>query len=82
MMPDTPTELVATALADHARFKHVAVELERRMPDADAADALVEAYRANEAPPWLAVHLLGCIGHEVGYATPMSQGSCRLPLNG
>ncbi|WP_104985660.1 hypothetical protein [Sorangium cellulosum] len=69
MMSDTSTQLVAMVLADHGRFKHVAAELERRAPDADAAGALVEAYRAEEAPPWLAAHLLGCIGHEAGYAT-------------
>ncbi|WP_437607670.1 hypothetical protein WMF20_43370 [Sorangium sp. So ce834] len=68
MMSDTSTKLVAAALADHARFKHVAAELGRRAPDADAAGALVDAYRAGEAPPWLVAHLLGCIGHEVGYA--------------
>ncbi|MDC3979815.1 hypothetical protein [Polyangium jinanense] len=69
MMSDTSTKLVTTAIANHARFKDVAAELERRTPDADAASALVEAYRAEEAPPWLAAHLLGCIGHELGYAT-------------
>ncbi|HVK63645.1 MAG TPA: hypothetical protein VM694_04185 [Polyangium sp.] len=69
MMSDTSTKLVAIAIADRGQFKHVAAELERRTPDADAASALVEAYRAEEAPPWLAAHLLGCIGHELGYAT-------------
>ncbi|MGK3991101.1 hypothetical protein WME99_49090 [Sorangium sp. So ce136] len=69
MMSDTSSKLVATALADHRRFKHVAAELERRVPDADAASTLVQAYRVGEAPPWLAAYLLGCIGHEVGYAT-------------
>lgn len=68
MTTDTSTELVATALVDHAMFKHVAAELERRVPDADAAGALIDAYRVGAAPPWLVAHLLGCIGHEVGYA--------------
>ncbi|XXX82471.1 hypothetical protein WMF30_27330 [Sorangium sp. So ce134] len=69
MMSDSSSKLVATALTDHGRFKHVAAELERRAPDADAASAVEQAYRAGEAPPWLAAYLLGCIGHEVGYAT-------------
>lgn len=62
------TKLVAAALANHAGFKHVAEELERRAPDADAAKALVDAHHAGTAPSWLVAHLLGCIGHEIGYA--------------
>ena len=60
-------ELTQRAVEDHALFKRAGQQLEAMLPDREAAQLLVTAFRAGIAPGWLAAYLLGCNGHEVGY---------------
>jgi len=61
-------ELVEKVLSNDALFKLAARELESLSPDLRAAEVLIEAFRGGRAQPWLTAYLLGCIGHEAGYA--------------
>lgn len=78
--PSELRALRADALAQRAidredRFKDVVGEFERRRhlpPDESAAAAVVSAYAAGRAPPWLAAVLIGAIRHPVGYPTVLS----------
>ena len=53
-------ELVERATTKIAFFKDVGAELGRRSPDDDATAALIEAYRSERMPAWMAAYLLGC----------------------
>jgi len=59
---------VKKAIANHAYFKIASRDLEKLAPDAAATQALIEAFRGRSAPAWLVAHLLGCNGHDDGYA--------------
>lgn len=63
------SELVDKALSDHSLFKAVGAELERRDSDEGAVQRLISAFRDGQAPAWLTAHLLGCMGHDIGYDT-------------
>ena len=65
----TAIELVDKAVQNRTCFKIVSPKLEALPPDKTAANKLISAYRAGKSPPWLTAHLLGCVGHSVGYAT-------------
>ena len=65
----SPEGLVELALERRMVFKFVGIELGSRAPDAGAARRLVSEYADGDAEPWMTAHLLGCIGHELGYAT-------------
>jgi hypothetical protein len=65
---DAP-DLVKHAVREHLSFKHVVDELKKRPPSKAAAEAVIEAYRRGDAPPWLAAVLLGKCRDRVGYAT-------------
>lgn len=62
-------ELVDAAIEDRTRFKKIAAELESMQPDEHAARNLISAFRSRRCEPWLTAHLLGCIGHRLGYET-------------
>ena len=61
--------LVDLVLESHLLFKFVGAELDQRPPSEAAAQKLVDAYQSGNAEPWFTAHLLGCVGHEVGYDT-------------
>ncbi len=65
----SPEELIELVLETNARFKLVGIELQQRAPSEAAAQRLIDAYEAGDAEPWFTAHLLGCVGHEVGYDT-------------
>jgi len=60
--------IVSQVAANHAYFKLAAVDLEKLKPDPGATHALIEALRDGTAPAWMVAHLLGCSGHDDGYA--------------
>src|SRR5437867_2218820 len=64
--------LIETVIEDRTSFKKVGPQLESLPPDQQAVDRLVAAYRDGRIPGWLAVYLLGCVGHVAGYETGMS----------
>ena len=69
MADESAAELVDRAIENVMAFKRVALLLDDLSPDREAADRLVRAFEEERAAPWLTAHLLGCIGHEAGYAT-------------
>ncbi len=62
-------ELVDQAIESSRYFKIVSRAFEGRAPSAPAAERLIAAWEAGEAPAWLTAHLLGRIGHDLGYGT-------------
>ena len=64
--------LIDAVIEDRTSFKQVGPQLELLPGDQLAVDRLVAAYRDGKIPGWLAVYLLGCVGHVGGYATGMS----------
>jgi hypothetical protein len=64
--------LIDAIVADDSSFKQVGRQLELLPPSQEAADRLVAAYREGRLEGWLAVYLLGCIGHAAGYETGKS----------
>lgn len=70
--PDAPSEdLVAAVLGRHALIKDVGPILEGRAPSESSAGLVVSRYEGATCPPWLAAHLLGCIGHSLAYDTAL-----------
>lgn len=65
-------DLVDAVIEDRKSFKKAGRELESLPPDPEAVDRLITAYRDGKTPGWLAVYLLGCVGHTNGYETAMS----------
>lgn len=57
------------AVENWACFKKASENLLKLPADELAAAYLTNAYEKELAPPWLTAHLLGCIGHELGYST-------------
>lgn len=68
MASNQALQIVDRVVANHASFKFAARDLEALAPDRSAVEALIGAWRSGTAPPWLVAHLLGCIGHDAGYA--------------
>jgi len=64
--------LIDAVIEDRILFKKVGSQLESLPPDQEAADRLVDAYRDERIEGWLAVYLLGCVGHVSGYETGKS----------
>src|SRR5436190_863511 len=64
--------LIDAVIEDRKSFKKVGPEPELLPPDQGAVDRLVAAYRDGRIPGWLAVYLLGCVGHVAGYETGKS----------
>jgi len=64
--------LIDAVIEDRRSFKQVGPQLELLPPDQRSVDRLVAAHRDGSIPGWLAVYLLGCVGHVAGYATGMS----------
>src|SRR5262245_10947877 len=64
--------LIDAVIEDRASCKKVGPQLELLAPDREAVDRLIAAYRDGRIPGWLAVYLLGCIGHVAGYETGKS----------
>lgn len=64
--------LIDAVIEDRTSFKRVGPQLELLPPDQEAVDRLVAAYRDGTIPGWLAVYLLGCVGHVAGYETAKS----------
>jgi hypothetical protein len=64
--------LIEAVIEDRTSFKISGPKLESLPPDQQAVDRLVAAYRDGRIPGWLAVYLLGCVGHVGGYQTGMS----------
>ena len=65
-------ELVEYALRDSANFKQVDTVLAQRESDPAAAELLIVAFAAGNAPAWLTAYLLGQIGEACGYAIARS----------
>ncbi len=53
-------------------FKEAGGQLEALPPDHRAVDRLVAAYCDQRIEGWIAVYLLGCVGHTSGYDTAVS----------
>jgi len=65
----TPIEVVERVIEHHQFFKAASHDLEASLADESAAIKLTRAYHDGKAPPWMTAHLLGCIGHRVGFET-------------
>jgi hypothetical protein len=66
-----PKELVALAVERHHHFKEVVLELRSRPPDPDATAAVLAAWAAGAAPPWLTAVLLGAARDPAGYSAAL-----------
>jgi hypothetical protein len=64
--------LINAVIEDRTSFKKAGPQLELLLPDQEAVDRLVAAYRDGRIPGWSAVYLLGCVGHVAGYETGKS----------
>jgi hypothetical protein len=64
--------LIDAVIEDRTSFKKVGRQLELLPPDPEAVERLVAAYHDGRIPGWLAVYLLGCVGHVAGYETGKS----------
>jgi len=64
--------LIDAVIEDRRSFKQVGPQLELLPPDQRSVDRLVAAHHDGRIPGWLAVYLLGCVGHVAGYATGKS----------
>lgn len=59
--------LVERALRNELSWKLVGIHLDGRKPSRDAAERVLSALETGDTRAWLAAHLLGCIGHEIGH---------------
>jgi hypothetical protein len=64
--------LIDAVIEGRTSFKKAGPQLESLPSDQQAVDRLVTAYRDGRIPGWLAVYLLGCVGHVGEYETGMS----------
>jgi hypothetical protein len=62
-------ELLVAVLERQGLMKKAGRILAARPPNDTGARFLLAQYKKGDCPPWLAAYLLGCVRHELGYAT-------------